>query len=286
MIPRARRAGSCGAEIRGGCRGHNWPGELHRRVDALGCHSVSTRSLSRGSKASYGRGLVATWTVAALRDTPTPSVLDIGCGAGMDLLGVRRVLHPKPVELHGIDISEKQVNRAASNGVQAEQVDIEASPLPYPAEAFDLVIANQVLEHIKQIFWVLDEIHRVLKPAGSLIVGVPNLASLHNRLLLLVGKQPSSIRLVGPHVRGFTPGSLRQLLAAGFSVEQTAGVNFYPWPALAKVWPAAAVTSFVLARKTGGSFGRLVGPEMSGTSFRSGALPDHNVEERSVHVES
>ena len=53
------------------------------------------------------------------------------------------------------------------------------------------MIANQILEHTKEVFWIWHEIARVLAPQGQLILGVPNLASAHNRLLLLLGRQPT-----------------------------------------------------------------------------------------------
>ena len=75
-----------------------------------------------------------------------------------------------------------------------------------------MVIANQILEHTKEVFWIWHEIARVLAPRGQLILGVPNLASAHNRLLLLLGRQPSVIKTASAHVRGFTRGDLLQFL--------------------------------------------------------------------------
>lgn len=44
------------------------------------------------------------------------------------------------------------------------------------------------------------------------MISVPNLAALHNRLLLLLGKQPATIRIMGSYVRGYACGSFDQFL--------------------------------------------------------------------------
>jgi hypothetical protein len=97
-----------------------------------------------------------------------------------------------------------------------------------------VILINQVFEHVKDVFWILNEISRVLKVGGHLIVGVPNLASLHNRFLLLMGKQPTSIKNNSAHLRGYTKSDFRNLLNAGFtdgySLAGFGGSNFYPFP--------------------------------------------------------
>jgi SAM-dependent methyltransferase len=59
-----------------------------------------------------------------------------------------------------------------------EKIDISA--IPSPAESFDLVIANHVLEHVADDQAALAEIHRVLKPGGYAILQTPYSAKLHH----------------------------------------------------------------------------------------------------------
>lgn len=59
-----------------------------------------------------------------------------------------------------------------------EKIDISA--IPYPAEIFDLVIANHVLEHVADDQAALAEIHRVLKPGAYAILQTPYSARLHH----------------------------------------------------------------------------------------------------------
>lgn len=118
--------------------------------------------------------------------------------------------------------------------------DIETEPFPFEAERFDLVICNQVFEHLKNVFHPLDEIYRVLRVGGMLIFSVPNLASAHNRVLLGLGRQPTSIRVIGPHVRGFTHRETVRFLTRGglFKLADVTAVGFYPLPSRAGDWLA------------------------------------------------
>jgi SAM-dependent methyltransferase len=222
-----------------------WPG-----AERLRAWKAATTDLN------FGREIVADWA-ALIPDLPEINVLDVGMGRGGDLASVREALAPREARLHGIDIDSERVEEARERGTDAHVLDIESESLPYRNETFAFTIANQVLEHVKELFWVVGEVHRTLQPGGLFCVGVPNLASLHNRVLLGAGEQPSSIEVLGPHVRGYTPRGLRRMLEWGdyFEVVGTAGSNFYPLPlraarAAARAWPGAAVSTFALARKT------------------------------------
>jgi SAM-dependent methyltransferase len=119
-----------------------------------------------------------------------------------------------------------------------------------------VVVANQVFEHLKNIWLPLSEAYRTLRVGGHLVISVPNLASLHNRVLLAMGRQPTSIRTMGPHVRGYTLSEVVHLLQldGALAVQRIAGVGFYPLPAvlarpLAQLWRGGSHTPVVLARK-------------------------------------
>ena len=143
-----------------------------------------------------------------------------------------------------------------SHGIEVVSVNLERDRLPFPDNEFDIVLCNQVLEHIKELFWMTSELARVCKLEGRLVLGVPNLGSLHNRIALLLGRQPPSIHVFGPHVRGFTADGLCHFLHAGdvLRVERVIGGNFYPFPSsisrpLARWLPGLAVSSFFVVRK-------------------------------------
>ena len=184
------------------------------------------------------------------------NVLDIGAGKGDDLS-----ICSENVEFSNLSALESygpNLNILLQKGINAVSFNLEKDNFPYQAETFDLVMANQILEHCKEVFWIFHEVSKVLKVGGYFYIGVPNLASLHSRFLLLLGRQPTCIRMAGPHVRGFTKSDLMDFLndvAPGlYSLEEFHGSNFYPFPPflakiLASFFPNSAVSIFFILKK-------------------------------------
>jgi len=135
---------------------------------------------------------------------------------------------------------------------------MERESLPFAGDSFDVVMSNQTLEHVKEIFWIMHEISRTLKVNGHLIIGVPNLASFHNRFMLLLGRQPTCLQNHSAHVRGYTRHDILRLLnlvfPGGYDLVEFGGSNFYPFPRwfakpLAKLMPNNAWAIFLLLKK-------------------------------------
>jgi methionine biosynthesis protein MetW len=181
-------------------------------------------------------------------------LLDVGCWDGVATLRYARALGG--ARMLGVEVFEQQARAAEQRGIEVARIDLERGTLPWPDTSVDVVVCNQVLEHLKNIWQPLSEIHRVLKPAGFAVVSVPNLASFHNRVLLAIGRQPTSIRSFGPHVRGYTFHEFRKVLThrGAFRVLRTEGSGF---PPLAPPWSAplsfmfrdAAHTCIVVAQR-------------------------------------
>lgn len=190
------------------------------------------------------------------RERSAPTLLDVGCWDGefssrcAAALGAGRTL--------GVEVFAGPAAQAEGRGIEVARVDLEAGGLPWGDESVDVVLCNQVLEHLKNVWMPMSEMHRVLRPGGHAVLSVPNLGSLHNRALLALGRQPTSIRAFGPHVRGFAFAEFREFVArdGAYEVERALSAGFYPLPAawsapLNRLWPAAGHTTVVLARKTG-----------------------------------
>jgi SAM-dependent methyltransferase len=211
--------------------------------------------LSPDDQRNYGRQNLKNFM--KMNSTLVMDVLDVGAGKGEDLSIVRSKV--KESRLFAGEWDERNCRKLASMGVQIFQCDLERDQLPYDDEKFDLVIADQIFEHIKDIFWLSHEITRTLKTDGFLYISVPNLASFHNRILLMFGRQPTCNYSVGPHVRVFTVGDLEKFIKSGnpngWKLISVSGANWYPFPRpissiLAKLIPRAAVGITLIFQKT------------------------------------
>ena len=99
-------------------------------------------------------------------------ILDIGCGAGFDLIVASRVTGPAG-RVFGIDLTEEMVARAKENvnKIGAENIEIiqvESEKIPFDDQTFDTVISNGVINLSPQKLQLFKETYRVLKPGGTL----------------------------------------------------------------------------------------------------------------------
>lgn len=207
---------------------------------------------------NYGRSIITNF--AQIINYKPKNVLDIGCGMGFDLQNIKKIF--PNIDLYGIDndFGDKiEFLKENENGIRVLNCDIEENNIAFNDEKFDIVISNQTIEHCKNIHHIISECVRVLKINGILIIGVPNLASLHNRLALLFGIQPPSIKLDSGHVRGFTTNELINFIIKisdnSLKLINLKGSNFYPLPplmskSLSKLFPKLSVSVFLAFRKT------------------------------------
>lgn len=94
------------------------------------------------------------------------SFLDVGCGIG------RMLSKGHPSSCLGIDINYNAIMHCRNIGLSAHLIP-QNGLFPLEANAFHVVICDQVIEHLSSPRLLLSEIFRVLRPRGRLIVGVP-----------------------------------------------------------------------------------------------------------------
>ena len=157
--------------------------------------------------------------------------LDVGCANGESTMQLVEYLGLPSKSVFGIEISDDHL-REAKKSLQVIKVDIDRGHFPFADNSFQMVVCNQVLEHVKNFMPVINEINRVLSKGGFAIIGVPNLGHLANRLYLLFGKQPPCLSLDCSHVRAFVHSELLKILRRwkNWEVLGCNGSTMYPVP--------------------------------------------------------
>ena len=165
---------------------------------------------------------------------PKGKLLDIGCWDGTfaaQLTGER--------ECYGIEGNIDACKLASEKGVSARAVDVEKG-LPFDKDFFDCVIAAEVIEHVYDTDFFLQEIRRVLTNKGLLVMSIPNIACFTNRITMLFGKYPryAEYKAGGAgHIRVYTANVIRdQLVENGFDVVHYVGCNL-PLPMHSQIIP-------------------------------------------------
>ena len=213
--------------------------------------------------------------IPLLEKNPKAIILDLGCGDGGFTVQMAKKIGTN--KIFGIEGIEENLKKAKKKGVEVKFADLNKE-FPFQNESFDVILANQIIEHISSTDIFLKEAYRVLKSDGYIVVATVNLASSLNILYLLFGKQPptthvsdevivgsplvSTFNITGvhiskgqSHVRVFTLVALRELLEYhGFHVEKSVSAGYYPFPiTMARLisfidkWHSAYIT--VKARK-------------------------------------
>jgi SAM-dependent methyltransferase len=139
------------------------------------------------------------------------SVLDVGCGAGVDLARFAR----GGAEVTGVDVSPSAIELARTNfeqqGLRGRFEAADGEHLPFPGDRFDLVFAHGVVQYTASPQRLVDECRRVLKPGGEAIFQVYNRISWLNALskLMKVGLEHED----APIILKFSHGEFRRLLS-------------------------------------------------------------------------
>ena len=178
-------------------------------------------------------------------------VIDCGCGDGGSTLNMTSRI--RPGEIWGIEVDATLAQGAESRGIRVFVANLN-TPFPVGSAVADVVLSNQVIEHLQDTDLFVAEIWRILKPGGYAIICTENLASWHNIFALLLGWQPFALTNISSKTMGVgNPLALHHLEAApiawmqhlrvlahrglvhlstlhGFTVEAVRGAGYYPLP--------------------------------------------------------
>jgi SAM-dependent methyltransferase len=149
-------------------------------------------------------------------------VLDLGCADGPLAEHLRTLGH----HVTGVDLEARDgVKERLDRFVEA---DLEHGIPPEAGSNFDMVLAADVLEHVRAPERILGDVRPLLAPAGSLLVSVPNFGHWYPRARVAVGRFGYDRRgiLDRDHVRFFTKRSFERLVAdTGFHVVRWSGTG-------------------------------------------------------------
>ena len=160
---------------------------------------------------SHGR--VLSWLSAR----PRGRLLDLGCSDGALANGLRTFGH----HVTGIDIEEHP--GVADRVDRFVRADLDAGVPDSVGRGFDVVVAADVVEHVREPQRLLEDVRARLAPGGSLVVSVPNFGHWYPRLRVALGRFDYDRRgiLDRGHLRFFTRRSFERLLErSGYAVRR------------------------------------------------------------------
>ncbi|WP_163322366.1 class I SAM-dependent methyltransferase [Draconibacterium mangrovi] len=154
--------------------------------------------------------------VEALQKVPKGKMLELGCGTGH----WTELFVNMDFDVIATDISDAMLCQAIEKNLDAEVLNADAGDLPFKNESFDVVASVTMMEFVTSKDVVLNEIYRVLKPGGYLLLGCLN---GNSQLAKNAENDP-----VFKNAAFYTPESLLKALTKFGAPELTYGVRFAP----------------------------------------------------------
>jgi len=151
-------------------------------------------------------------------------IIDVGCGEGITLEKLVKLYPGK--QITGIDSEPENIDICQKHGLPVQYGTV--FNLPFETDSIDCALFFEVIEHLDEPNKALEEINRVLRPGGRLILIFPN-----DRMFmvsrLLTGMIKEAFYNSG-HVKQWTPSKIRKALKSnGFSPIEQFNLPFIFW---------------------------------------------------------
>ena len=146
---------------------------------------------------------------------PPSKILDLGCSAG----ALAKLLRQHGHHVTGID--SQRVGDVEDHVAHFFLADLERGIPDEVGNGFDIVVAADVFEHVRDPERLLRDVRRCLRPEGLLLASVPNFGHWYPRIRVAIGRFDYDQRgiLDRTHLRFFSRGSFRRMAqASGFRV--------------------------------------------------------------------
>lgn len=149
-------------------------------------------------------------------ETSSPKMLDIGCGRGHLTAEFQKSF--TNAEISGLDYSVSAISYAVDKFPGIDFIVANAYSPPYCENYFDVVVCNNLWEHVPDPLRLLEAIRKVLKTGGYLIISTPSRYRFENIINLIRG-QPVAISRM--HVTEYSVGQIVEQLRYGkFEVQK------------------------------------------------------------------
>lgn len=188
-----------------------------------------------------------------LESNPNHKFLDLGCDDGVltKKLGSKITTN----SLYGVEIVPERIAVAEQNGVVVKNFDLNGK-FDFQDNFFDVVHANQVIEHLYNSDNFISEIYRILTPGGYAVISTENASSWCNIFASLMGWQIFSLTNISNkkqgignpmalhreesanieswnHIRIYNIRGLKEYFEVfGFTVEKISGAGYFPLPSV------------------------------------------------------
>jgi len=190
--------------------------------------------------------------LSILQKNSNAKFLDLGCDDGSFTIKLAQVLGT--ANIYGVEITDERIKIAEANGIVIKKFDLNTK-FDFEDNFFDVITANQVIEHLYNSDNFISEVYRILKPGGYAIISTENASSWCNIFASIMGWQIFSLTnfsnkrqgIGNPfalhrsenfslnswkHIRIYNIRGLKEYFEAfGFKIEKINGAGYFPLPA-------------------------------------------------------